>query len=433
MNFKLPFLVKAYFLNVCIQAGNILIPILFIPIINKLIGLEKVGLVNYSQSYILYFTIFINYGFDFFGSRLIAQSESLLFKAKIVSQIVSTKVYFFIISIFLFLIIAFFNNTDNQLFTLHCLSFLINIGFIFFPNWYFIGTGQYKFVLKVSILSRILMMLTLVSVLYIYNNYLLVTLFASLAQITIGIVSFRYMKKDLNVRIHFVSFKECIPIIKQSSSLFITSTFINFYTSTTIVLIGFLTNDFMQVGVFSICYKIISSLNSVIITAFSQTIFSKISTQIKLNPANGVELINRILLPSIILSSILCITFLLVSKYLAFFFSYDNIQLAEQILSILAFVPLFIVINNQLALQGLINLNLDNAVLINTLIAGTFSIGLNIILIPMYGCIAAAYVINLTEILIIALSLYQLIKAGYKINFFNTFLINKLLYEIFKK
>lgn len=430
---KIPSLFSDYLFNMSIQAINALIPILFIPIIIKKIGLEYVGITNYSQSFILYFTIFINYGFDFLGSRKIAQSKNDKEKSEILSVIITTKIYLFFVSFIVFCIILYFNSTIGGNYKLHIFSFLINIGFVMYPNWFFIGTGKYNYLLRVSFIVRLIVMTLLVSFLSVYNNYLLYTLSVSVIQIVIGFLTFNYLKTNLLISFKFKSLNECFNIIKESTPLFFSTAFINIYTSTTIFLLGLITNDFIEVGSFSVSYKLISGLNGIIITAFSQTVFSKISSKIRDNAFEGIEMINRLMFPTIIVSLFLSILVCFFSNSLASIFTNENIEESSTIIKVLSFTTILIMVSNQLALQGLINLKMDNIVLQNTILAGSFSIILNLIIIPIYGGIGSAYVIIATEFLVILLSLYHLRKIGYMISFTNTYLIKKYYNEIFKK
>jgi len=55
-----------------VQLANMLLPLLTVPYLVRIIGPERLGLLSFSQAYIAYFTLLINYGFEMAAVRAIA-------------------------------------------------------------------------------------------------------------------------------------------------------------------------------------------------------------------------------------------------------------------------------------------------------------------------------------------------------------------------
>lgn len=55
-----------------LQGVNCLVPVLVIPFIVRALGVEAFGNVTYAQGIVQYFTILVNYGFDYSATRQIA-------------------------------------------------------------------------------------------------------------------------------------------------------------------------------------------------------------------------------------------------------------------------------------------------------------------------------------------------------------------------
>jgi len=416
-----------YLKNVSIQGINAVLPLIFIPIVTKYIGLENLGIVNFSQSYILYFTLLINFGFDFSGARLLAQENHIQSYSLIINRIFSAKLYLFILSsiIFLFSILIF--DTFRHDFLLHITTYIINIGFLIYPHWFFIGTGRYGYILKVTLIIRVAFMILTIGMLEFWNNYLFFPFFMSLIQVVIGIFGLYYMLKNTNMQMRLLPISKSIEVIKSSFSLFLSTAFINFYTTTTIFLLGFLTVDYLTVGSFSIGYKFMLGVNSIVITAFSQTIFAKIAIQMNKSPFAGIQTINKLLLPTILFTVLITLSIFIFADFIANIFSNEQTQEIAIIIKILSITPVFIITSNLLALQVLINLQKDSSVLYNTIIASTFSITTNIVLIPIYGGYSSAVIVVFTELLIVVLSYRSIQKLGYKISFLNTTLLKEII------
>ncbi|MBC8045017.1 MAG: oligosaccharide flippase family protein, partial [Rhizobacter sp.] len=55
-----------------LQAANYLFPILVIPLMVRALGIEKFGLLSFSQAFLHYFIVLIEYGFNLTASRQIS-------------------------------------------------------------------------------------------------------------------------------------------------------------------------------------------------------------------------------------------------------------------------------------------------------------------------------------------------------------------------
>ncbi|RYY11278.1 MAG: flippase, partial [Cytophagaceae bacterium] len=58
-----------------VQIANFLLPLLTVPYVVRIIGPDKLGLLNFSQAYVTYFSLLINYGFDMAAVRSIAANR----------------------------------------------------------------------------------------------------------------------------------------------------------------------------------------------------------------------------------------------------------------------------------------------------------------------------------------------------------------------
>ncbi|MBQ0148914.1 MAG: oligosaccharide flippase family protein, partial [Flavobacteriaceae bacterium] len=136
-----------------IQISNAFIPLLIIPYISRIIGVQNFSSLEFTRIYCYYFTIFINYGFDLTITRYISINRDDSRKVNsMVNQAIYAKVFLLIISSVFFLASLEFYEALESLQYLLLLTFLINVGYVFYPIWFFQGIEKMA---KISIINFI--------------------------------------------------------------------------------------------------------------------------------------------------------------------------------------------------------------------------------------------------------------------------------------
>ena len=91
-----------------VQLANYVFPFITIPIVSRIIGPDKFGVINFAAAFMTYFTLLINFGFDLSATRAItANRDNLAERDKIFNQVVLAKIILFTVSLVIFLICLF--------------------------------------------------------------------------------------------------------------------------------------------------------------------------------------------------------------------------------------------------------------------------------------------------------------------------------------
>src|ERR1700744_1438335 len=91
-----------------VQVCNMVFPLITLPLIARIIGPDKFGVINYASAVIGYFTLIINYGFEMTATRVIAQcKKDQAVINKVFSNVLYTKIVLLSVSIAIFCILLF--------------------------------------------------------------------------------------------------------------------------------------------------------------------------------------------------------------------------------------------------------------------------------------------------------------------------------------
>src|SRR5687768_11201833 len=96
-----------------LQAANNVLPIISIPIIVRIIGPDKFGVINFASVVMSYFILLTNYGFDLTATRAIALNRhNGQTRSNVFNEVLYAKLLLFGMSLLIFLVLL---NTMPQL------------------------------------------------------------------------------------------------------------------------------------------------------------------------------------------------------------------------------------------------------------------------------------------------------------------------------
>jgi PST family polysaccharide transporter len=218
-----------------------------------------------------------------------------------------------------------------------------------------------------------------------------------------------------------VPFNTILITLKKSWQIFATTVVINLYTTTNIVLLGFLSTDY-DVGIFTAAYKIVAVFISIITIPIGQSIYPNIAHSFSKSSEEGVKKIIKalkFLIPLTLFSSFLLLIF---SNFFISVLFGTKFGEANKVIKILSFLPFIIGLSNLFGIQGLLNLKKDKYVYLITSLGALIGLLLNLCLIPLLRFNGAAISWLITEIVITIMMFIYFIKNS---NFL--FLIKKVL------
>lgn len=265
-------LIKNFSYLTIIELSNYILPLITIPYIVQVVGIEYFGIITFAYALITYFQLIVNYGFRLIATKYISINRddinkiSKYFWTIIFSQLL---LLIFCIIIFSFILINLPQLSDEKFIFIY--SFGLVISTIIFPIWFFQGIEDMKYIAIFNMIARTIY--TILIFIFIQNktDYELIPLINSCSFIFIGVASLIFIKIKFNLPFYFPNFKEIKEQFIEGWYIFISTIASNFYTTTNTVILGFMTN-YTVVGIYSLAYTVSSSITK-IIKIFNQVIY----------------------------------------------------------------------------------------------------------------------------------------------------------------
>lgn len=223
-----------------LQIAGYIFPLITIPYLAKVIGVDGFGKIAFASSVIIWFQTISDWGFNYTATRDVAKNRSdigrvsdifsSVFWARCLLMIVS-----FIILVFLIILIPKFREDANVILA----TFLMIPGYIMFPEWFFQAMERMKYITILNILSKALFTVTVFIFVKEKSDYILQPLFVSCGYILSGILAFYYIRRIWGIKLKKVPPATIFSAIRSSFDVFLNNIMPNLYNSFSTMLLGF--------------------------------------------------------------------------------------------------------------------------------------------------------------------------------------------------
>ena len=427
-------LVKNVFSLGLVQIANYVFPFITVPIVSRIIGPDKFGVLSFSSSFVTYFTILINFGFDLSATRAIASNRNNVEERnKIFNQVVLAKVLLFLVSIVLFTIALFTVPQLREEKEVAIFSFLLCLSWVITPNWLYQGMQELSRVAIFNMVTKVIFTVIILLVIKQKSDYVWQPLAISTAQIIVGIYSFTYALKRYSITLRRVKLMPVLELLWKERVIFFSMVVINLYTTTNVVLLGFLQSE-TQVGYYSAGYRLIVIIQSLISIPLSQAMFPFIGAAFAQSREKGLDVVKKMLPIVTVLTFSAAFILWLFGPLVIMLLYGHKFEPSILVFRILAFVPVVIGWSNMFGIQTMINLKMDKVFLRITAIGAVSSILLNFLFVTRFGFVGTAMSWVLTEVFIVLCMYFVLARNGINIidkRYFSTAHFKKFLKPIF--
>lgn len=380
------------------------------PYLVRVLQVENFGAVVFVQGIIQYFVLFTDYGFNLLGPKEIAQHDSIKERGKIFASIFCAKLILLLISTIVFICMLIGAKYINDIdITLYSVVYLMVIGNVIFPIWFFQGIQQMRYITIVNIIGRFLSVACIFYFVKAPSDYILAGLFQAIVPLIAGICSWIILWEKYREVFILPKFKNVKQVFIDAWEIFTSTIAINLYTASNIVFLGLLTNNTI-VGYFSGAQKIIQNINQ-LISPVTQAIYPYVSKTASNSKNEALKFLRKIVLilgGGNFIGSILIFIF---AEWIVDILLGEGYEQSVLLLRILAFLPFIISLSNIFGIQTMLVFGMKkqfNKVLLSAAIVNT------VIVLPMiyfYQAIGVSLSMTITEIFV-TLSMYYILKKN---------------------
>lgn len=410
---RLPANIVSLFL---IQGANYILPLITIPYLIRVLGIEKFGLLAFSAALVQYFVVFTDYGFSLSASR---QASILRDDASALSSYVSSvfilKFIFMILSALVLFIIVLLVPEYRLYWLIYLTTFTMVIGNVIYPGWLFQGLEKMPIITVMNVTAKIIS----VAAIFLYvtgpQDIVLAATFQSAGTFVAGLIGLQAMKRLCpNLRFMWPGIAMLRACLNDGWHVFISQLSAIMVNGSNIFLLGVLQGP-AAVGSYAIAEKIIKAANNAQVPVCN-AIYPRVSRLFSHSQNDALLFLRKVLnfmLPLVLLGSVLLFV---LSDYVVYLIAGRNdSEIALQI-RILAIVPVSVFVDNIFGTQVLLNIGRKSDFSKAILISGVLSIVMTSLLVPRFGATGSAINYLVAQLSLLLLMIVYAQKAGISLN-----------------
>ena len=263
MTNELSGLLKNFFSLSILQGLNMFLPLIILPYIVRVLGVEIFGELNFVLSIIMICNIMVGYGFELSATQEISINRDEPKKvSEIISSVLIIKSAIFIGVTVVLASLLWFVPFMNEQRTLYWVTFGLVFGNTFFSTWYFQGVEKMKYITYITLVVRVISTLLMFLLVKEKTDFLLVPGLNSFAAIIAGLLSLYLMVVKDGNKLILPTKKLLFTVLKNGSLYFLSRLSNNGGRYMVVTMIG-ATFGNLIVGYYTMAEKLLFAFNSV--------------------------------------------------------------------------------------------------------------------------------------------------------------------------
>ena len=393
-----------------LQGANYILPLITLPYLVRVLGVEYFGLLAFATTTVMYFQILTDYGFNLTATREISIHRDNKEKViEIFSSVMTIKIILMFVSFFLLSILVFSFEKFSQDALVYFLTFGTVVGQVLFPVWFFQGMERMKYITYLNILSKVIFTIAIFVFVKEQSDFYLVPLLTSIGFLVAGIWSLYLIKKEFGVGFEVQTIDTIKHHLVEGWGIFVSMVFISMYRSSNIIILGLLTNNTI-VGYYSIAEKVVKTLQS-LQDVVGNTLFPYLSKKFSITNKSFFDLNKRFFKFIFLIYFSLSLITMFSSEYIIYILMGEFNEIAILNLQIMSFVILVGGFNYYYGILGLVSMNYKKDFSKYIIITGLFNLLFCIVSVYLYPNYGASISMIISESVLLSLIVLKILKV----------------------
>lgn len=238
--------------NSVLTVSNYIINLVIFPYCARVLGVERLGTVNFAQNIVQYFLFIAMMGITHVGVREIAKQTNQNDRNSCFSSMLGLNFIYTAISLAIYIPLIFLIDRFVEIQTLFFLGGLQILFTTFTVEWFFRGIEDFRYITIRTVIIKVLYVISVFIFVHGADDYIAFFLLTVLMTITNAVINYVYARKKVRFSWKLVNFH---VYLKSTLSLGAYSILTSMYTTFNVAFLGLVWDD-IQVGYYTTALKL---------------------------------------------------------------------------------------------------------------------------------------------------------------------------------
>jgi PST family polysaccharide transporter len=354
-----------------------------LPFLARVLTPETFGILLFFQSLALIFTQALEYGFSFFGTRVISQNlKDEIFLSKYLTNVLTSQAIIFIVGLIIFSFIYTITSQSHSvklIFWVTMMSLFQGISLY----WFLRGIGKAILVAKLELFSKSVSLILILCFVGSKDDLILVFVFIALGNFVSFVATLIYLQKTISMTTpNFIS---ALKLLIDGWNAFLIRAGGSVISEGNVLLAGVLLSP-AQYGMFAGAYRIIAAVRGLFLPLIDAIFpyFTKSVTNTSIQ-----SLVNRLFPLMVVFGCVLSILIYTFSTGIVNIVLGDSYHTSVVYLEVFACLPLIISLVHTFGTQWLVVIGKESTYSKIVIFSGLSGLLLNLLLTPYFGIYGA--------------------------------------------
>lgn len=382
-----------------LQFARFVLPLLTVPYLVRVLGPANYGRLGFAQAFIQYFIILTDYGFNLSATRAVAQiKEDREALSRLVSAVILVKAMLMLIGLAAMVVVVATVPRFEHDWLLYGLAYLSVLGNVLFPVWLFQGLERMQHITVFGTLARLVATIGIFMLVRRASDFPLAAGIQASGSLLAGMMALVFLTRISPLRLHWPGFAELRRVTADGWHIFISTTGVNLYTTSTVVILGLLTSP-TAVGYYTGAQKIINAVQG-LLTPVSEAVYPHIAALTVRSREAALEFIAKLLkFQGAATGAVSLLLFALATPVVTILLGQQFIP-SIGVVRWLAFLPFIVGVSNVFGVQTMLNFDMKREFSRILLRSGLVSLVSVVPLAHWFGANGAAASVLATEVVV---------------------------------
>jgi PST family polysaccharide transporter len=394
-----------------LQGSSYLFPLLTLPYLTRVLGLETYGILVFAQAVLFYAVLVTDYGFHLSATRTLSlrlgRGESI---SDVVSTVFAAKLILAASSLGIIASLSFLlPSLEPHRMHLMAASSLV-AGSLLFPQWFYQGIQRMKWVAAMTLIGRAVFLILLFVMVDGPEDVTSAIFLQSGSGMLTGLISLFMMKRLQSFEWILPTWNGILQQLRDGWFVFLSQISTTFFLNTNILFLNhFATLD--AVGRYGVAERLIKALVGLSIP-ISTSIYPHVTQLFDSSRTAAMAFLRKTAIyGSLLMGGVSIATFIWAEQITWLATGSTELRVAL-LLRILSILPLSVFLDNLFGTQILLGTGHDKQMMRSLIRTSVVAITVGLLFIPPFGDVGAALAFLIAEIVLLALFIRECARIG---------------------